>query len=548
MLSVTIENKKEVIPDTSTYYDLALEYEKKYNKIPMMVNVNGEIKELRRHAKESDNITFLFYNDESVADAYARTAIFILLKSIYEVCGKDVDAAMKFRIHHAYYFELEGKEVSNEMADKIRETFDANVNSKIKILKNSYSKKDAYNIFEKEKMYDTKLLFKYVYRKVINLRSIDGYIRYINDPLLYDTSYIKYYDIRKYKRGLLLTLPYSNDIKNISYVKPAEKLFNIHNDSVNWAKKLKINTVGKLNQAISDNRFDDLVIMTESLQDKQIGDIADEVIKSKCRLLLIDGPTSSGKTSFAKRLIYHLRALEYNPFPLSCDDFFKEREKTPKKPDGTYDFESIDAIDIKLFNKIVDDLLSGKEVVLPKFDFANGKKLYNDKAVNMKKNDILIMEGINCLNPKLLTNKEDIKAFKIYVSALTEVSIDGANRIATSDLRLIRRIIRDARTRGYNSEDTLRIWKNVRLGEEKNIFPFQEEANIFFNSALIYEFSVIKSKVLPMLYKINEDSDVYNLAQRIIKTLNFFLDVETDCIPSYSIIREFIGKSSLNVN
>ncbi len=546
MLKIILENKELEIPDGILYHDLAVDYEKKTGKKPYLVKANGIVKELRRHVKDREEISFLYYDSDAVKEVYARTAIFIMLKTIYDVYDKKKDGGLKFRVHNAYYFEMEDESITEDIVEKIRKEYQKNVESDYFIRKRSYQKQDALQVFKEKKMVDVGLLFKYNYRPVINLRDIDGYVKYINGALLYSTGYIKNYEIKLHHKGLLLILPNNQAEEKVNYREPAEKLFNIHNISVNWAKKLKINTVGKLNEQIADNHMNDLITMTESFQDKQIGDIAEAIAKSGKQLVFIAGPSSSGKTSFAHRLMYHLRAIELTPHPLSCDDFFKERSENPKKPNGEYDFETIDAVDIKLLNDTFNSLLKGEEVKIPKFNFALGEKSF-EKTLKIEKNDIVILEGIHCLNPNLIPELNIDNVFRIYVSALTEVCIDNANRIATSDLRLMRRIVRDSLLRGTNPRQTLVRWKDVRAGEEKYIFPYQEEADIFFNSALIYEFSALKLKALPMLYKLAEDEEVGETAKRLIKTLNYFLSIDTENIPKYSLVREFIGGSSLNV-
>ena len=547
MLNITVGNEKMQVNEGMTYHELALEYEKKHGVMPYLVRVEDVIKELRRHVRNNENIEFLFFDADVVKDAYTRTAIFVLLKSIYEAYDKKIDAGLKFRVKNGYYFEIEDLEISDDKIELIKKYFAKNVAEKFFIQKTSYQKQEAIEIFRKNNMQDAILLFQYNYKPVINLRHIDYYVKYINGTLLYDTSYIKYYELRKFKKGLLLIVPDTDDVTKVTYNNPGEKIFNIHNVTVNWANKLKINTVGKLNDAIANGKFNDLVIMTESYQDKLIGDIASKIKESGKKLILVAGPSSSGKTSFSHRLMYHMRAVELNPYPISCDDFFKERAETPKKANGDYDFEGIGAIDIELLNKTLGGLLRKEEVEIPKFDFEAGTKLFKGRTLKLNDNDVIIFEGIHCLNKALLPNIDQNAVYKIYISALTEVCIDNANRIATSDLRLMRRLVRDRRTRGISPKTTLKLWKNVREGEEKNIFPFQEEADILINSALIYEFSVLKLKALPMLYQLTEDREVSDTARRLIKILNYFLAVDTDIIPRYSIIREFIGNSALEV-
>lgn len=547
MLKIILDNKEKEVEEGSTYYQLALEYEKDTGKKPLLIRANGIYKELRRHVKNNEKLEFVYYDNDIVKETYARTAIFIMLKALYEVCGLEIEAGLKFRIHNSYYFEFEDRTIDDNDISKITEQFKKIVDSDYFIEKKSFTKQEALSIFDSKNMKDVRLLFKYNYRPVINLREIGGYIKYINGMLLRSTGYVKYFEIKKYHKGLLLAIPKNDDIEDVAFGSVDEKLFNLHNISVNWAKKLKINTVGKLNEQISEGNFNDLVIMTESFQDKQIGDIASMIAKSGKKLVFIAGPSSSGKTSFSRRLMYHLRAIELIPHPLSCDDFFKERAETPRTERGEYDFESIDAVDVKLLNDVLTRLLKNEEVQIPQFDFAVGTKVFGNKKLKIDDSDIVILEGIHCLNKNLTPNIDVNNIFRIYVSALTEVSIDNANRIPTSDLRLIRRLVRDHRSRGTDPRTTLIRWKRVREGEEKNIFPFQEEADVVFNSALIYEFSVLKLKALPELYQLSEDFEVGETAKRLIKTLNYFLAVDTEIIPKHSLVREFIGGSVLDV-
>ncbi|MBO6119866.1 MAG: nucleoside kinase [Lachnospiraceae bacterium] len=547
MYKVTMGDNVIEVNEGATYHELALEYEKEHGVMPYLVRVDDTVKELRRHIRRDEKIEFLFFDNDTVRETYTRTAIFILLKSIYEAYDKKLDAGLKFRIKNGYYFEVEDEEITEEKLKLIKENFDKTVESKFFIQKTSYQKQDALDIFRKNRMEDAMLLFQYNYKPVINIRTIDYYVKYINGILLYDTSYITHYELRKFKKGIFLIVPDTEDVTKVEFTDPGEKIFNIHNVSVDWAKKLQINTVGKLNDSIARGNFNDLVIMTESFQDKLIGDIASEIKNSGKRLILVAGPSSSGKTSFSHRLMYHMRAVELNPYPVSCDDFFKERSETPVKANGEYDFETIDAVDINLLNKTLNGLLNHEETVIPRFDFEIGTKTFKRTPLKLSDNDVIILEGIHCLNPALLSNVDQNSIYKIYISALTEVCIDNANRIATSDLRLMRRLVRDQRTRGISPKTTLKLWKNVREGEEKYIFPFQERADILINSALIYEFSVLKLKALPMLYRLTEDKEVSEIARRLIKILNYFLAVDTDVIPRYSIIREFIGNSVLEV-
>lgn len=547
MAQININNNLIEFNERITYYDLIKRHNLGDDKMPFLLKVNGVVKELRRHAKDGENVEFLYYDNDVVKSAYVRTATFMLLKVMRDHFGAEAKAGLKFRIKNAYYFEVDGKDVSGRDIDIISLKFKELSKQAITIKKDTFTKKDAFDIMGKEQIEDVKLLFTYSYRPKVNLRFIDDYARYINGEVLYDTSFVKYVKFLQYYKGVFLVVSDLKDESEVVVGDIGEKTFATLNTSMDWAKKLNINTVGKLNREIARNHFDDLVVMTESYQDKQIGDIAEKVRDSGKRIVFIAGPSSSGKTSFSHRLMYHLTALDVIPHPIASDNFFKDRKDTPRDEKGEYDFESIDAVDINFLNNTISDLLDGKEVQMPTFNFQTGEKEFRGNTLKINDNEVIILEGIHCLNPKLIPMSDSKDVFKIYISALTEVSIDNANRIATSDLRLIRRIVRDVRTRGVSAKDTIKRWPSVRRGEEIAIFPFQENADVYFNSALIYEFSVLKNKVLAYLFDLSEDEEVGVVARRLIKVLNYFLGAGVDAIPRHSIIREFIGQSIMNV-
>ena len=545
MIKIKINGKEVEVNDKTSYYELTKEFNTS-DRRPYLVRVGHDIKELRRFAKAGESIEFLYYNDDFVKKAYARTAILMMLKALNDVFPGD-ESYLKFRIQNALYFEVTGKTIDEKSVELVIKKFDKMVDDKIIIKKVSYAKSEAFKILDENKMEDVKLLFKYSYKPTIKLRYIDDYVRYINGELLYHTGYIRHYKISKYKSGLIISLSTTDKELDIKEDIHGDKEFNTLNDSTNWAKKLEINTVGKLNEHIANDEFNHIAIMTESYQDKQIGDIAEAAKKSNKRFVFIAGPSSSGKTSFAHRLAYHLIALDLTPHIISCDNFFKERVDCPKDENGEYDFEIIESMDVDLLSNTMKKLQSGMEVELPTFNFATGKKEYSGDKLKLKDDDVVIMEGIHCLNPALVPDISQDDIFKIYISALTEVCIDNANRIATSDLRLIRRMIRDIHSRSISVKETILRWKSVRRGEEISIFPYQERADVYFNSALIYEFSTIKDQALAKLYQIADDEDVGIVARRIIKILNFFLSIGTEAIPAYSIAREFLGDSIMEV-
>ena len=544
-MKIKVNGQVLEVNEKTTYYDISKSFENG-GRVPYLAKIGRDVRELRRSARDGEDIEFLYYDDQMARYAYARTAILIMLKAIHDAY-KDADAALKFKIQNSYYFEIKGRTIDQKSAELIIDAYDKVVKSESVIKKLEFTKNEASKILEENQMTDVKMLFEYVYKPTIKLRYVDDYVRYINGELLYHTGMVKYYKIRQYKKGLLLYVSTSDDESQVIEKEIGTKEFDTLNASTNWARKLEINTVGVLNSHIANDTFDDLVIMTESYQDKQIGDMAEEIKKSKKKLVFIAGPSSSGKTSFAHRLSYHLKAIDLKPYIVSSDNFFKNRVDTPKDENGDYDFESIKAMDTDLLNSTMQKLLDGEETEMPRFNFAEGIKEYKGDKIKLNENDVLILEGIHCLNPDLVPTIDQNDIFKIYISALTEVSIDNANRISTSDLRLIRRLIRDIHLRKINPKETLLRWKSVRNGEEKSIFPYQERADIFFNSALIYEFSVIKDKAIAKLYTIADDEEVGMIARRLIKILNFFLGVDSGAIPAHSILREFLGNSILEV-
>lgn len=546
MKKIIVDGKEYEVKDKSSYFDVSKIIETN-GRIPYLVKVGHDVKELRRTVKNGENIEILYFDDEFVKQAYARTATFMMLKSINDVYG-DKEAYLKFKIQNSYYFEVKGKTINEKDVKLIDEAFAKLVKDKIIIEKKEFAKRDALDIINENKMEDVRLLFKYSYKPTIKLRYIGDFVRYINGELLYHTGFIKYYKISQYKDGLIITLPVSNDEKQVEVKIPGDKEFDTLNDSTNWAEKLKINTVGKINENIANDNFNNLVIMAESYQEKQIGDIAEAVKKSGKKFVFIGGPSSSGKTSFSHRLAYHLIALDLKPHVIACDNFFKERVDTPRDENGDYDFECLDAMAVDLLCNTIQRLLNNEEVEMPTYNFVTGQKEYKGDTLKLNDNDVAIFEGIHCLNPAFVPTISQDEIFKVHVSALTEMCIDNINRIATSDPRLIRRLIRDIQTRKISAKDTLLRWDSVKKGEEKSVFPYQERADIYFNSALIYEFNVIKNLALAKLYQIADDEEVGMLARRLIKTLNFFLSAtSTEAIPAYSIIREFLGNSIMGV-
>lgn len=395
---------------------------------------------------------------------------------------------------------------------------------------------------------DKALLFKYRKKSTVNIYYAGKYFNYFYGYLPYSTGYVNKFKLKKVEKGFVIIHPtnrFPNDLPDYSY---SPKLFATFEEYKNWLDIMEIKTVGELNSIISQGaeRVRDIIRVAEVLHEKKYTQIADEIVNRKnIRLITIAGPSSSGKTTSAKRIALHLKVHGLRPVPISLDDFFLEREKTPRDENGNYDFESINALDLELFNNTMVDLIKGKEVTLPKFDFKTGKRFWQDEPLKIKENQPIIIEGIHGLNELLTASISKEQKFKIYVSSLTQMNLDSMDRIPTTDTRLIRRLVRDYYFRGYSAEDTLKIWPSVVRGEHKNIFPFQDEADIMFNSHLVYELSVLKLFAEPLLLPIDNSHPEYTEAKRLLRFLDYFLPItELDEIPKTSIIREFIGKSA----
>ena len=361
-------------------------------------------------------------------------------------------------------------------------------------------------------------------------------------------GYLKYFKLFLYDEGFVIQMPEQSAPKVVPPFEPQNKLFQVLKESTKWGDMQGIETVGALNDKITKSDVHETVLVQEALQEKKIAEIAAQIAKRpELKFILIAGPSSSGKTTFSHRLSVQLRANGLVPHPIAVDNYFVEREENPRDETGAYDYECLEAVDVKLFNQQLQDLLAGKEVVIPNFNFVTGHKEYGTKTKKLGPNDVLVIEGIHCLNPKLTEHLPDENKFRIYISALTQLNIDEHNRIPTTDGRLLRRIVRDARTRGASAQKTINMWPSVRRGEERNIFPYQEEADVMFNSALIYELAVLKIYVEPLLFGISPDVPEYQEAKRLLKFLDYFVGIGSENVPTNSLLREFIGGGCFHV-
>ncbi|MEG1901023.1 MAG: nucleoside kinase [Clostridium sp.] len=551
MAIVTIGTEKKEYEIGTTFFAIAQEYQPLIEDDILLVSVGGRLRELNKQVKDDCTVEFITARDKAGFQTYQRSALFIMLKAFFDVVGKENTSNLTvcFTIGKGLYIEPEGTLVlTQEQLDRVKQEMYRLVQAEIPIEKRNENTEDAIELFHRHQMYDKEKLFYYRRASRVNIYNIENFEDYFFGYMVPHTGYVKFFDLKLYDEGFVLLLPGKDNPKEMSPFVPRRKLFEVQKESENWGKRLGVFNVGTLNETIAQGRINELILMQEAFQEKEIGDIAEQISTSEnTKFVMIAGPSSSGKTTFSRRLSIQLRALGLMPHPISVDDYFVNREFSPRDASGNYDFEALECLDIKKFNEDMTDLLEGKTVELPHFNFINGKREYKGDYLTLGKEDILVIEGIHCLNDKLSYSLPEDSRFRIYISALTQLNIDEHNRIPTTDGRLLRRMVRDARTRGASAQDTIRMWDSVRNGEEHNIFPFQEKADVMFNSALLYELAVLKQYAEPLLFSIPRESKEYLEAKRLLKFFDYFLGVSSEQIPNNSIIREFIGGSCFRI-
>lgn len=536
--------------DNTTYYDIAKDFQKEFKNDILLVKVNGIVKELREVAQSNDIIEFLTYSDDVGYDAYIRTTLLLFFKAINKIFASKnkVVSSLKFTQNKGYYISPnDSSSYTKEDIDEILAQVKDYIDRKLIINKLVVSTNAALQLLNKYDTMDKELLIKFSLDTSQKLYEVSGFYGLSRGTYLYDTSYIKEYKVTPHGHGLFISFPNKHDFNSFRDFKVLPKVFRKQIDSIQWLVDLKINSAGYLNEKIAKNQLDSVIILQEERHQQKIAEISELIKQSNKKLVFIAGPSSSGKTSFSYRLAYYLQTLGYNAHQLSVDNFFKNREDTEKDENGEYNFESIDCVDVFTLNNVLKQLLNGDKVEMPKYDFILGQRYYDKDYLQLKENDILIIEGIHCLNDKLTSEINASDKFKICISPFTQISIDYENRIPTSDLRLIRRIVRDNTTRGFSAIDTIKMWPKVRKGEEDNIFPFQESADVLFNSSLCYELSILKMYAEPLLFDIDKRSKEYAVAHRLLNYLKYFLVGNEYVIPKYSLLKEFTNDSVFKV-
>lgn len=549
-VKVTMKDGIHNVARGTTLSALAGECRALYPYEIILAKKNGVLCELFKTIEHDCTVDFLTLADEDGSRTYARGMFMMMIRAIYTVFGNKVEKVrIEHRIGHAYYGEIDGNvRLTESLAEDVKKEMRRLVAEKVVFHKRTVATTEAREMFARHKMYDKEKLFRFRRVSKTNIYNLGGFEDYFYGYMPESTEILRYFDFLPYENGFLLILPKRKQPDTIVPFEPREKLFAAFQEANGWGIRMGIDTVGALNEAIAAGDLNDLVLVQEALQEKKIAQIAEQILaRERVKFVMIAGPSSSGKTTFSHRLSIQLRALGMRPHAIAVDDYFVNREDTPRDENGDYNFECLEAIDVKQFNEDMLALLRGEEVELPTFNFKIGKREYKGNKKKLGPEDILVIEGIHGLNDALSQALPREKKFKIYISALTEINIDEHNRIPTTDGRLLRRIVRDARTRGSSAERTINMWASVRRGEEENIFPFQEECDVMFNSALTYELAVLKQYAEPLLFAVPVTSPAYNEAKRLLKFLDYFLGASCDNIPQNSIMREFVGGSCFHV-
>lgn len=550
-VNVEIMGETRDYPVGTSFAEIVEPYQKSSEAPVILVTVNGKLKELHKKLKYDSKIEFVTIKDNIGHSTYKRSVCMLLLKAIYDVAGKDdVDhVVIHYSVGSGYYFTMKGSTVLNQrFLDQVKARMHQLAEERIPIEKRSVSTDEAIALFRRHRMYDKEQLFRYRRGSRVNLYRIGNFEDYFYGYMANHTGYLRYFDLKLYDEGFVLELPECGHPDVIPPFAPEEKIFRVQKESQEWVEKLNISCVGDLNNRITKEGIRSILLVQEALQEAKISNIARKICETgNKKFVMIAGPSSSGKTTFSHRLSIQLAAHGRKPHPIAVDNYFVDRDNTPLDEYGEKNYECLEAIDVEQFNKDMLTLLKGERVELPVYNFKTGKREYRGDFLQLGREDVLVIEGIHCLNDKLSYALPTDNKFKIYISALTQLNVDEHNRIPTTDGRLIRRIVRDARTRGISAKETIARWPSVRRGEESNIFPFQEQADVMFNSALVYELACLKLYAEPLLFGIEKTEPEYVEAKRLLKFFDYFVAVPSEDVPHNSILREFVGGSCFDV-
>ena len=542
---ITLNNgKKEEYVKGIKEKEILNKMSKEEREDAILIKYNNKKVDLETELKKNGTLQIYDINTLEGNRIYERGLLYLFIYVTNNILEKDTKVIVKHSIDKGIFCKID-KKVEDKDVLEMKKQMKEIVSKNIPFTKMDTTKYEAIEYFKSIKREDKAKTLFYDTSKYVSLYKLDENYNYIVGDLPSSTGVLKYFDLSLIKdKGIVVRFPSIYDNKKVKRYTHHTNYFNTLEEYSAWGNNLNINNIGELNDYITSNKPADIIQLSEIMQDYKLLSIAEQIVLNKedYKIILLSGPSSSGKTTSAMKLSLYLKSLGLNPTHLSLDDYFHERAETPLGEDGKPDFESITAVDIKLFDSQISKLLKGTKVVVPTFNFIDGKKEYK-RTVQLKENDILIIEGLHALNEELLTNIPKKKKFKIYVSPLTYLNIDNDNRISMTDLRLLRRMVRDNRTRGYSPSVTLGTWMKVRSGEEKHVFPYQDNADALFNTSLAYELSVLKTYAEPLLFSIKEDDPEYQTAQRLIELLKFVLPIPSESVPKTSILREFIGDS-----
>lgn len=546
-IKMQYQGREEVEVEKETpIKEVAKQFQKRYFYDILVAKVGNEIMELSEPLLKSDCIDFYDRSSKVGYDVYARSVEFMLVLAVKRIFGKDSDVLLEHSIDKGVYCEIKDVAISEEIVAMLEEEMHKIQKEDLIYTKMSVSRMDAIAYYRKRKQWDKVNVLKYISNTYINLYRLDDIYDYFYGEMAYSTKSINSFKLTYIEeRGFALSYP---DVENpectLDY-HHHKMLFDKIFDYTTWGRLIDIKNAADLNREVSLGKYDHLIYLAEAYYNSQLAKVAEEIYKQRdhLKLVLIAGPSSSGKTTTSKKLEIYLKSKGLNPHQISLDDYFKNRKDTPKLPSGELDLESLRAVDVDLFNKHLVKLLDGEKVLLPEYNFIKGEREYKEKWLQLKGNDIIIIEGLHCLNEELTMSIERRQKYKIYLSPLTQLNIDNHNRVHTTDTRKLRRIVRDNKHRGYNAAQTLKQWQKISSGEKQFIFPFQDDADVVVNSALIYELGILKTYVEPLLFSVAEDDEMYPEALRLINFLRNFLPIPSDEVPKDSVLREFIGGS-----
>ncbi|MCD8300018.1 MAG: nucleoside kinase [Clostridiales bacterium] len=545
MITLNINGEDHEYPENTPFLEIARRYQPEYPDDIVLIRFDNILCELHKRVIRPGSIQFVTTADKPGRDTYRRTVTLLMEAAASELFTED-RIIVQHSLGQGYYCEFrKGGDIyvpaDQERLGALKARMQELAAADLPISKHNVKKQQAIDYFKEMHREDKVKIFRYRRSSRVNLYEVDGYQDYYYGYMAPSTGYCRYFDLIPYQEGFMLMFP-DKDTHKVADFSPSDKLFATMDEAATWGESMGVRTIGDLDDCIAEGWIQDLILVHESYMEQKIGEIAATISADpRKKVVLIAGPSSSGKTTFSHRLSIQLTAHGLRPHPISQDDFYVNREDTPRDENGDYDFECLEAVDIPLFNQCMNDLLEGKEVTLPVYNFKTGHREYRNRSLKLGEDDVLVIEGIHGLNEKLSHQIPAENKFRIYISALTQLNIDSQNNLSTTDTRLIRRMVRDARSRATTAQETLARWDSVRRGEEKNIFPFQEQADVIFNSALIYETAVLKCYAEPLLFSVPEDCPEFEEAKRLLKILEYLLPVPGENIGHNSILREFMG-------